>query len=90
LLTLLLPSICKLGVSLLATLKALFNLEAVVKQLGFKQLKVNNNATFDSFKLKGLGKKAKDKRSLSLSFSLSMLCLRFRVVEPLYVVYCYS
>jgi hypothetical protein len=77
-------------VSLLATLKALFDLEAVVKQPGFKQLGVNNNATFDSLKLEGLGKKAKDKRSLSLSFSLGMLRLRFRVVELLYTVYCYS
>jgi hypothetical protein len=76
--------------SLLAILKALFNLKAVVKQLGFKQLRVNNNATFNSFKLKGLGKKAKDKRSFSLSFSLSTLCLCFRVVELLYTVYCYS
>jgi hypothetical protein len=77
-------------VSLLATLKALFDLEAVVKQLGFKQLGVNNNAIFDSLELKGLGRKVKDKRSLSLSFSLSTLRLRFKVVELLYVVYCYS
>jgi hypothetical protein len=90
LLTLLLPFIYRLGVSLLATLKALFNLKAIVKQLGFKQLGVNNNATFDSLELKGLSRKAKDKRSLSLSFSLSTLCLRFRVVELLYIVYCYS
>jgi hypothetical protein len=61
----------------------------VVKQLSFKQLGVNDNATFDSLKLEGLGRKAKDKRSLSLSFSLSTLCLRFRVVELLYTVYCY-
>jgi len=87
---LLLPFICKLGVSLLATLKALFNLEAVVKQLGFKQLGVNNNATFDSLELEGLGRKAKDKRSFSLSFSLSTLCLCFRVAELLYAVYYYS
>jgi hypothetical protein len=76
--------------SLLATLKALFDLKAVVKQLGFKQLGVNNNATFDNLKLEGLGKKAKDKRSPSLSFSLGTLCLCFRVVELSYTVYCYS
>jgi hypothetical protein len=88
--TLLLPFIYRLGVSLLATLKALFNLEAVVKQPSFKQLGVNDNATFDSLKLEGLGRKAKDKRSFSLSFSLGALCLRFRVVELSYMVYCYS
>jgi hypothetical protein len=88
--TLLLPSTCKLGVSLLATLKTLFDLEAMVKQLGFKQLGVNDNATFNSLKLEGLGRKAKDKRSPSLSFSLGTLCLHFRVVEPSYAVYYYS
>jgi hypothetical protein len=64
-------------VFLLVTLKTLFDLEAIVEQLGLKQLRVNNNATFDSLNLEGLGKKAKDKRSLSLSFSLVTLCLRF-------------
>jgi hypothetical protein len=85
---LLLPA-CGLGVSLLVTLKTLFDLEAMVEQLGLKQLGVDNNATFDSLDLEGLGRKAKDKRSPSLSFSLVTLCLRFWVVELLYVVYCY-
>jgi len=87
---LLLPSTYRLGVSPLATLKALFDLEAVVKQPGFKQLGVNDNTTFDSLKLEGLGRKAKDERSPSLSFSLGTLRLRFGVVELSYMVYYYS
>jgi hypothetical protein len=45
-----------LGVSPLVALEALFDLEPIVIQLGFEQLEVDNNATFDYSKLKGLGR----------------------------------
>ena len=42
--------------SLLIILKALLNSEPIVIQLGFEQLGVDDNATFDCLKLEGLGR----------------------------------